>query len=119
MNNSSYRKNGVFLLIVFLFLLETPLSWANPVKEVPVKGMVNLVDLGADTCLPCKMMAPILEKLEKVYRGKAAIIFIDVSKFPDQAKRFGIRVIPTQIFFDKKRPGSLPPYRFYERKTKY
>ncbi len=64
--------------------------------------MVNLIDLGADSCLPCKMMAPILEKLEKIYQGKAAIIFIDVRKFPDQAKRFGIRAIPTQIFFDKK-----------------
>jgi thioredoxin 1 len=72
----------------------------NP-KDVPVIGQVNLVDLGADYCLPCKMMAPIMTKLEKDYKGKAAVIFIDVEKFPDQAKRFGIRAIPTQIFYDK------------------
>lgn len=71
-------------------------------KEVPVKGLVNLVDLGADYCLPCKMMAPILTKLEKNYQGKAVVVIIDVDKFPDQTKRFGIRVIPTQIFYDKK-----------------
>ena len=59
---------------------------ANPDKEVPVKGMVNLIDLGADSCLPCKMMAPIMTKLEKDYKGKAAIIFIDVWKFPDQGQ---------------------------------
>lgn len=78
-----------------------PAAWAYPL-EVPVKGMVTLVDLGAGTCIPCKMMAPILEKLEKVYRGKAAIVFIDVRKNPDEAKRFNLQVIPTQIFYDKK-----------------
>ena len=36
-----------------------------------------MIDLGADQCVPCKMMAPILEKLKKTYEGKAAIIFID------------------------------------------
>jgi thioredoxin 1 len=67
---------------------------------VPVKGMVTMVDLGADSCVPCKMMMPIITKLEKVYRGKAAIVFIDVWKKKDQATRFGIRAIPTQIFFN-------------------
>ena len=102
MNNWPYFKIGVVILIGFCVMLATGPSLAGTDKEIPVKGMVNLIDLGADSCLPCKMMAPILEKLEKVYRGKAAIIFIDVRKFPDQAKRFGIRAIPTQIFFDKK-----------------
>jgi thioredoxin 1 len=78
-----------------------PAGWAGP-PEVPVKGMVTLVDLGAGACIPCKMMAPILEKLEKVYRGKAAIVFVDVWKNPDGAEPFKIRVIPTQIFYDKK-----------------
>ena len=68
---------------------------------IPVKGMVTLVDLGADACIPCRMMSPILEKLEKQYRGKAAVVFIDVWKNKDQARRFGVRIIPTQIFFDK------------------
>ncbi|NTV58060.1 MAG: thioredoxin family protein, partial [Deltaproteobacteria bacterium] len=45
---------------------------------------------------------PILEKLEKDYKGRAAIVFLDVWKDPDQAKRFGIKVIPTQIFYDKQ-----------------
>jgi len=78
-----------------------PAAWAGP-HEVPVKEMVTLVDLGAGACIPCKMMAPILEKLEKVYRGKAAIVFIDIWKNPDEGKRFNLQVIPTQIFYDKK-----------------
>ena len=73
---------------------------AEDFSQVPVKGMVTMIDLGAKECVPCKMMAPIMEKMEKVYRDKAAIVFIDVWKNPDQVSRFGIRAIPTQIFYD-------------------
>jgi len=62
-----------------------------------------MIDLGAKKCVPCKMMAPIMEKMERVYKGKAAIVFIDVWENPKQAKRFKIRGIPTQIFFNEKR----------------
>ena len=70
--------------------------------EIPVKGMPTMVDLGANECIPCKMMVPVMEKVEKKYKGKAAIIFIDVWKDKAPAKRFGIRAIPTQIFFDRQ-----------------
>ena len=70
-------------------------------KTIPVKGMVTMVDLGAASCVPCKMMAPILDKLEKRYSGKAAIIFIDLRYEREAARHFGIRAIPTQVFFDK------------------
>ena len=74
----------------------------SAIPDVPVKGMVTMVDVGAKACIPCKMMAPIMEKMERVYQGKAAIIFIDVWKNREQAPRFGISSIPTQIFFDAK-----------------
>ncbi len=67
----------------------------------PVAGQVTMVDLGADACVPCKMMAPILKKLEAEYRGQAAIVFVDVWKNPEAGKPLGIRLIPTQIFYDK------------------
>ena len=69
-------------------------------NALPVKGMVTMIDLGAKKCIPCKMMAPILEKMEKKYEGKAVIVFIDVWEHREQARRFGVRAIPTQIFFD-------------------
>ncbi len=80
------------------------LAGAQPLdfSKVPVKGMVTMIDLGAKKCIPCKMMAPIMEKMEKVYKGKAAIIFIDVWENGEPARRFGIRAIPTQIFFDRE-----------------
>ena len=89
------------LVITFLLSGLSPATWAAP-PQVPVKGMVTLVDIGANACIPCKMMAPILEKLEKVYQGKAAIVFVDVWKNPAGAEPFKVRVIPTQIFYDKK-----------------
>ena len=74
---------------------------ASSVPEVPVKGMVTMLDIGAMECVPCKMMAPIMKELEEEYHGKAAIVFIDVWKHRDQGPKFGIRAIPTQIFYDK------------------
>ena len=69
--------------------------------EVPEKGLVTMIDLGAKKCIPCKMMAPILKKLKVQYEGMASIVFIDVFEHREQAARFGIRAIPTQIFFDR------------------
>ena len=60
----------------------------------------RLVDLGADKCIPCKMMAPILKELKSQYQGKLEVVIIDVWKNPDQAKKYGIKLIPTQIFYD-------------------
>ena len=98
------RIIGIALaFLVFVLSLAGPsLSpvQAEDVSQVPVKGMVTMIDLGATECVPCKMMAPIMEKMEKKYQGKAAIVFIDVWKNRDQVSRFGIRAIPTQIFYD-------------------
>lgn len=60
----------------------------------------KLIDLGADKCIPCKMMAPILEELKQEYAGKLEVIFFDVWKDPKKGREYGIRVIPTQIFYD-------------------
>ena len=70
-------------------------------KDLLPEGTGTMIDLGADSCIPCKMMAPIIGKLKKTYEGKAAIRFVDVYQNKEQAQAFGIRAIPTQIFFDK------------------
>jgi thioredoxin 1 len=72
------------------------------IPPVPTPGLVTMVDLGAKKCIPCKMMAPILEELQEEYAGLASIVFIDVWEHREQAQRFGIRSIPTQIFYDKQ-----------------
>ncbi len=64
------------------------------------KLLPRLIDLGADKCIPCKMMAPILEELKQEYANKFEVEFFDVWKNSDAAKKYAIRIIPTQIFFD-------------------
>jgi len=88
------------LICLFLFILILGNVWADEFKNLPVKGMVTMIDLGAKKCIPCKMMAPIMEKMERKYEGKAAVVFIDVWEHREQAARFRIRAIPTQIFFN-------------------
>jgi thioredoxin 1 len=70
-----------------------------PAATIAVHGLPRLVDLGADKCIPCKMMAPILDDLKKTYVGKLDVEFIDVWKNSAAGEQYGIRVIPTQIFF--------------------
>lgn len=60
----------------------------------------TLVDLGADQCIPCKAMAPILVSLREEYAGRMRVEFIDVWKNPRAADPYHIYAIPTQIFFD-------------------
>lgn len=89
-------------LAIILVLLFTTGAFADDFSNLPIKGHITMIDLGAKKCIPCKMMAPIMEKMEKVYEGKAHIVFIDVWENRDQAPRFKVRAIPTQIFFNKK-----------------
>jgi thioredoxin 1 len=97
---SVIRLIGIVSLFLFSGLISGNVQ-ADEFKNMPIKGMVTMIDLGAKKCIPCKMMAPIMEKMEKVYKGKAVIAFIDVWEHREQAQRFRIRAIPTQIFFDK------------------
>jgi thioredoxin 1 len=66
----------------------------------PAAGLPRLVDLGSVSCIPCKMMAPILEELKKEYAGRLQVDFIDVMANPDAGRSYQISLIPTQIFFD-------------------
>lgn len=63
-------------------------------------ALPRLVDLGSNKCVPCKMMAPLLEELKTEYRGRLLVEVIDVREDQAAARSYGIRVIPTQVFFD-------------------
>lgn len=102
-----------------LLLASTAGSFAADSEEgtaaVPFPGKVTLLDLGAKKCLPCKMMEPILTELEKEYKDRAAIIFIDVWENPGASPKYGIQVIPTQIFYDAKGKEVLRHEGFMEK----
>jgi thioredoxin 1 len=74
-------------------------SQATPGPAVAVK-LPRMVDLGAGKCIPCKMMKPILDELKRDYASQFITEFIDVWENPDEGKKYGIEMIPTQIFHD-------------------
>lgn len=105
-----------FLLpLATLVFLAMP-AHAAPIPDVPARDMVTMVDLGAKACIPCKMMMPVMDALEKEYAGKAAIIFIDVWENPDQSKKYGLKSIPTQIFYDRQGKEVFRHEGFFDRK---
>jgi len=71
-----------------------------PVAPVASHGLPRLVDVGAEACIPCKLMAPILEELRQEYAGRLEVIFIDVWKNPGAGSVYRVYAIPTQIFYD-------------------
>ncbi len=68
-------------------------------EELKKHGVPIIIDFGADACVPCKAMAPVLVKLNAEMRSKAIIKFVDVWKNPQASKGFPVQVIPTQIIF--------------------
>ena len=96
------KKKMALLVLSVVMLFSGSAVPAESFPEVPVKGMITMVDVGGDSCTPCKMMAPILRKIEEQYRGRAAIIAIDVGKDRERIRLFNARVIPTQIFYDRE-----------------
>jgi len=77
------------------------LAMNNIVDKARRSGKPTMVDFGADGCRPCDLMTPILSALKKDYAGKANVLFVHVRKEPVLGARFGIQVIPVQVFFDK------------------
>jgi thioredoxin 1 len=73
----------------------------KPDEPAAVEKLPRLVDLGADKCIPCKKLAPILEELRTEYQGKLSVEFIDVWKNPAAGQPYNIRLIPTQILYDR------------------
>lgn len=98
---SQYKILFLVCLVLIMLPIHQVLAEQSQAPNVPVPNKVTMVDLGAHSCMPCKMMAPILKELQEEFKNKAAIIFIDLEKHPQEAKKFNLKTIPTQIFFDK------------------
>lgn len=81
---------------------ELPSASDAVVKRALASGRPTVIDLGARTCIPCKMMAPILESLSAEHRNKANVLFIDVREDQSAARKFRVQMIPTQVFFNAR-----------------
>jgi thioredoxin 1 len=74
---------------------------AIDLEQLKSYGLPIVIDFGADSCVPCKEMAPVLQKLNKEMQGNAIVKFVDVWKNKNAAADFPVDLIPTQFYFDK------------------
>lgn len=93
----------LFISIAALFLV-IAISRSHSAKEdaqpATEKNVPTLLELGSVGCSACAKMEPVLESVKEAYTTKANVVFHDVRKNPDIARKYGIRVIPTQIFLN-------------------
>ena len=69
------------------------------VKELIASGKPVVIDFWAEWCGPCRMVAPIIDELAVEYEGRAAIGKYNVDEENDLSAEYGIRNIPTNLFF--------------------
>ncbi len=65
-----------------------------------------LVDFWADWCGPCKMVAPVVERLAREYDGRMAFAKLNIDEFPEVSQRYGVKSIPTLIIFRQGKPAT-------------
>lgn len=86
---------------------------ANFQTDVLSSDKLTLVDFWAEWCGPCRMIAPYIEQIADEYKDRAVVAKVDVDNNPGIAARFGIRNIPTVLFFKDgqladKQVGAVP-----------
>ncbi len=90
----------------------TTATFRADVMEASLRRPV-LVDFWAPWCGPCKQLAPILERVVRATKGKAALVKMNIDEHPDIAGQLGIASIPAVIAFQRGRPvdgfvGAMP-----------
>ncbi len=96
-------RTNIFTILLFMVIVNSAivLSQSNS-KEQTEKPKITFVELGSVNCIPCKQMQPVMKSIESRYGSQVKVIFYDVWK-PEQkqyAQKYGIQLIPTQVFLD-------------------
>ena|SRR3990172_40890 len=95
-----------FAVLIVLFLLSIA-SCSNAgdidgvLNKAKAEGKIVMLELGSVGCIPCEQMKPVMQKLRETYTDKLEVIFIDVRQDNKTGRRFGVHMIPTQVFLDK------------------
>jgi thioredoxin 1 len=101
-------KKQIVLVLFIVFLLvsckKSNTENTNQTSGVSTKDStkfkIEFVELGSVNCIPCKKMQPIMKSIETKYKGLVKVTFHDVWKDDAPAKKYGIDLIPTQVFLD-------------------
>lgn len=92
---------AAFLMILTLSGCSQAAGVDDALNSAKKDGKAVMLELGSVGCRPCEQMKPVMEKLRTDYKGKMEVIFIDVRRDGDAGRRFGVYVIPTQVFLDR------------------
>lgn len=71
-------------------------------KPKQVGYQVTFLEIGAESCIPCRMMKPIMKDIAEEYPGVVKVVFHDLYKDRSIGQQYGIRVMPTQVFLDAR-----------------
>jgi len=80
-------------------MAEIILSESNWEEEVIKSNIPVIVDFWAEWCMPCRMISPIVEKISNEYEDRVKVGKLNVDENPSVASQYGIRGIPTVLFF--------------------
>ena len=98
----SFTVVAIIVMLTNAARAELPAASATIVNQALSSGKPTLIDFGLRTCNVCKKMTPYLESLSNDYRGRANILFIDVRSDQSIAQKFGVQMLPTQIFINSQ-----------------
>jgi len=99
-------RTKILLRLILILAIASPLlfSQSKEKKKETVKPKVTFIELGSVNCIPCKQMQPVMKAVESKYAGQVKVIFYDV--WTDGGKpyavKYGIKLIPTQVFLDQQ-----------------
>lgn len=92
---------ATLLIVLALGGCSQAASIDDVLNKAQKEGKIVMLELGSVGCIPCEQMKPVMEKLRANYKGKLEVIFVDVRKDRESGRRFGVAMIPTQVFLDK------------------
>ena len=96
-------RMSLTVLVSILFLANCSLASDvdSVLTQAQKEGKSVMLELGSVGCIPCEQMKPVMEQLRTNYKDKLEVFFIDVRKDNATGRRFGVHMIPTQVFLDK------------------
>jgi thioredoxin 1 len=101
---TSLLVTGLFLAVILLTFgcSKSGAEERDGGSETAKSVKVTFIELGSVNCVPCRMMQPVMDKLEENFPEDVEVVFYDVwTKEQEQyAREYGIRAIPTQVFLD-------------------
>lgn len=101
MKRTTYAAAALVLMAVLAVSCGSRDSKSSHGTSGSANAKITFLELGSTTCIPCKQMQPVMKAIEAKYKDQVNVIFHDVMKDRTISQKYGIKLIPTQIFLDR------------------